>query len=323
VRPAILVFGLLTVGGGCSNYVTEKTLPTGCVETKYYLDADQDGWGWGDPDEDFRKSCSPLLDEKYTARNALDCDDSTNLVTGRVGSVCPQDTAKAPNLYAGQIVGTREYVAIMGGTLSGSEAAAGSCGTYGWGGKGATENGGLAVFTSMQGLFRTIKEIDDVLAKSNVSGYAAWVGIEYTGEGWTFSRDSEGFEPAEMGYCSGSVPDPADFTHGPKQLALVRKHTSGDWCFGRPTDANPRGDAADEDQVYTDWAANFVCERPRPDSRCYVLQSEEPWLEPCSCRVARGESLDTLTPSEDPDTALGPDKGTYFTEFDSKLCLDG
>ena len=39
-----LVFGLVSVSTGCSNYVTERVIPTGCIETTYYLDADQDGW---------------------------------------------------------------------------------------------------------------------------------------------------------------------------------------------------------------------------------------------------------------------------------------
>lgn len=321
MRSVFLITGVCVVFGGCSNYVTEKQLPTGCVEQTFYLDADQDGWG--SMEAESKESCTPILEENYTARNPLDCDDSTNLVTGKVGSVCPQNVVAGDNKYAGQVIGNREYVAIVGSTLSGSESAVGSCGQVGWGGRwDESVQGGLAVFPNMQGMFRVINQIDELLKSDGTeqSQYAAWVGVEYKDGAWTFSRDSGDFEPSDMGFCGGTVPDPDAFNGGPAQLALVRKFGSGDWCFGRPSDANPDSPETGS-LVYTNWSANFICERPRPDARCHVAKDESPWLQPCSCRVAKGENLDDLQPSEDPESMLGADLGRYESEFDSKLCL--
>lgn len=326
MRSMVFIFGLVTVLSGCSTYVTEKTLPTGCVMNKYYLDADQDGWGDA-ADTEGTESCEPILSatkgENRTARNNLDCDDSTNLVTGRVGSVCPPNVVKGENSYAGQVVGTREYVAVIGDTLSGSASGVGSCGEYGWAGTlGESTQSGLAVFPNMQGLFRLINNIDDVLVSSagGQTYYAGWVGIVYEDGAWVFSRDSEEFVPSEMGFCGGTAPNPADFGVGPKQLALVRTAGSGDWCFGRPQDANPSVQTPGE-VFYGQWSANLICERPRPDVRCFVTNNEQPWMEPCSCRVARGESPEDLQASDDPESELGTDKDNYVNLYDRKLCL--
>ena len=163
MRPAFLIFGLVSISTGCSNYVTERVIPTGCAETNYYLDADQDGWGANiDADSDgvpdYEVSCEAK--GQYTALNALDCDDSDTQTTGKIGSVCPQNTVKGTSEFASRVVGTREYVAILGDTIVGEKAAATACSAQGWGGRwGNDEPGGLATFSSMQGMFRLINNI--------------------------------------------------------------------------------------------------------------------------------------------------------------------
>ena len=150
MRPIFIAFGLLTLGSGCSKYVTEKELPTGCAEKTYYLDDDEDGWG----DAASGSYCAP--EGKYTALNQLDCDDKNRLVTGKVGSICPENLVQRDVAVAntkpdaGQIVGGREYVAVIDSVLSGSESAAIACGETGWGGRwGVNVPGGLATFSNM------------------------------------------------------------------------------------------------------------------------------------------------------------------------------
>lgn len=378
MRSIYAIVGLLAFGGGCATYVTQKEIPTGCPENIYYLDQDQDGWGERSTEVSegvSASSCEPRVttDETsgktlyYTARNTLDCDDSASQeetltepcegrrpgtdedcggkqVSGRVGSVCPDDLVATESTYAARILGTREYVAVVSSSLTGSASAANSCSEQGWGGPvGLNEPGGLAIFhgdkqEGMQGLFRLINELNQQLTVGDP--YAAWVGViaQETGDPedddsysfeWVFERknltvteEQEGFKPLDLGFCGPVTPDPRDFGKIPKRLALVRKAGSGDWCFGRPTDAN--GD----EKVYDSLKAHFVCERPRPDFRCHVDQNEEPWLTPCSCRIARGESEESLTPSADPEQTLGADRGRFFKSvaedgFDSKLCLEG
>ena len=331
MRLAFLVFGLVSVSTGCSNYVTERVIPTGCIETTYYLDADQDGWGSqvdadGDGVADFERSCESK--DPYTARNSLDCDDNNAQATGRIGSVCPENTVKGTNDYAAKVVGAREYAAVIGSNLSGSQAAAGQCGESSWGGRwGNEEAGGLATFPGMQGLFRLINEIDTKLSDKGQIHYAAWVGVVPSEDktSWVFERNNssladdaeELFLPEQMGFCGGTAPPPATT----ERLALVRTFDSGDWCFGVPSDANPSGEEV-VDVTYTDFAANFVCERPRPDVRCYVAQNDTPWLEPCTCRTARGEDEATLKKFYDPARLLAADTGLYSSKYDQKLCLD-
>ena len=341
MRLAFLVFSLMSFSAGCSNYVTERVIPTGCIKTKYYLDTDQDGWGArpsGEDGPDFVLSCDPAA--PYTARNSLDCDDNNAQTTGRVGSVCPEDTVKGANDYASKVVGTREYVAIVGDTLSGSEASLVQCGATGWGGRwGDEEAGGLATFTSMQGMFRLIKQLDDKLAEKDQKHYAGWVGVVSSDNtSWVFGGNEpeeadeadeedeaeDTFLPAQMGFCGGTAPPPATTA----RLALVRTYDAGDWCFGTPTDANPP-EGTTASPIYTDFRANFVCERPRPDVRCFVSENDTPWLEPCSCRIvrekARNPEVDvesTLVRYYDPARLLSADTGLYESKYGGKLCLD-
>ena len=103
------------------------------------------------------------------------------------------------NTYAGQVIGNREYVAIVGNTLSGSESAAGSCGQVGWGGRWNEETqGGLAVFPNMQGMFRVINQIDEILKAGGTaqSQYAAWVGVEFKDGAWAFLATAESLRQA-------------------------------------------------------------------------------------------------------------------------------
>jgi hypothetical protein len=329
VRLTVLMFAISFLSMGCSKYVTEKVLPTGCTDTTYYLDADQDGWGSAEGES----MCAPK--EEHTARNQLDCDDSNPQTTGKVGSVCAEDAVKGANEIATKVFGTREYAAVIGETLSGSAAAAGSCGEYGWGGRwGEDLPGGLATFPNMQGMFRLINEIDTRFSEDDLNRrhFAAWIGVVANADAtdWEFERDNsslsdasaEPFNPSEMGYCGGDSPEMASFGTSPKRLALVRTYDTGDWCFGKPSDANPTEAGAVVSVTYTDLAANFICERPRPDVRCFVADNDTPWLEPCGCRTARGESSDQLKGYYDPSSLINADSELYFSKYDSKLCLD-
>ena len=173
-------------------------------------------------------------------------------------------------------------------------------------------------------MFRLANEIDDQLNTDDIKAYAAWVGVvpNESNDGWVYERftadEQAEFGPGNLGYCAGTMPMPDPTQPDRLRLALVKKASTGDWCFGFPSEASD-----DDLGLYTDLKAHFICERPRPDFRCWVYQNEEPWTVPCSCREQRGET--DLVPVEDPEAVLRSNNGreAYQDMFDGKLCLEG
>jgi hypothetical protein len=269
--PAAVLFAAV----GCSSkwtLVTDTDVPSS--KLLYFHDEDGDGWGTGDPTE-LVAGGDPA--SKLTARNGRDCDDTTaeaTRVTGKVGSVCPNQfgTGGAEVQYLG-IVSTNEFLATYGTTAAVFPGYAASvCSLAGWG-------GGVATFDSSQ---LSAAETSIAAAVGASGTWAGWIGIVASSDGNTWQWETHPGNPdawdddsslasigGELKFCTADdgvgsdthIPDTSTwrFAPAPARLALVLK--SGTWCIGSPTylDESAR------------LRAQYICERPPPNKTVYDI----------------------------------------------------
>lgn len=272
-----LVAMSLLAAVGCSSkwtLITDTDVPAS--KLLYYLDADGDGWGVGEPTE-LVEGGDPA--NKLTARNGRDCDDTTQeatRITGRVGSVCPNQfgTGGGPAVQYVGLASTNEFVATYGTTEQVFPGYAESvCGLSGWG-------GGVATLDDSQlGALKTSVQA----AVGSGGTWAGWVGVVASADGNTWEWETHPGNPdvwdgdaasdtiVGIGFCTedDGVPDgqtptiPATSTWryapSPARLALVYNGTK--WCLGSPTSLEG-GERL---------RAHFVCERPAPDKSVYDM----------------------------------------------------
>lgn len=282
---------------GCDSSWDYYNVPTGCSLELFF--ADGDGDLWGDPATDPQLECTPPVG--FEATNDRDCDDGDALVTGRIGSICPDqlafdpDNVGATTTYTGKIFGQSEFVVVQPPTVEVWPAAAeDACGPYGWGGvtprpaQGVTDltEGHLATISTQANLSEMLADADDV--------YAAWVGFRPANgspawdAGWGY-YDSTGTwiaasEGISLPFCN-CVPATADAdtcadvyeTTNIRYLAVVNKYGgNGARCLGTPDEALS-GDMSDPD--YATLYGHFICERPIPEPEDYNVFSEDEGLQ--------------------------------------------
>jgi hypothetical protein len=290
IGAAGLVLGLGTVAGCVSYWDLRRgeELPYGCTgELLWFPDADADEWG--DPGTSGEPSCGPITDQGRTASNALDCDDSDPGITGRVGSICPDQMAFLQGgtpCVEGIQVGNSELVATCGGSPPVfPDPAAADCGHWSsWDtslGSDAPQpiNLGLAAL-------ETEPESNAVTTWLAEAGEprAVWVDLRWVGsiESGTWQWP-DGTAPTWIPACGAQEPVPADFfphlvAGTPEgdatlqdslryvRLALIFDGTS--WCRGVPPEAY------DEATDTTFAAAHALCERPRPVLADYAVEPD-------------------------------------------------
>lgn len=263
-------------GTGCGYYwALQESIDTGCGTTyAYYLDDDGDGWGVGEPVE----QCGPDPQTGFTSLNNRDCDDANELVTGRTGSVCPDELVVGGSEYTAVVHSNRdEFVAVhsRGTALVWATEAEVACGPWGWG-------GALASFDGQDDL----NEVEQAL--ENLDIYAGFVnaGWDDASSSWVW-LDGSGLDFNSVGWCFGTVPEPVDFnpaldaeskTYAAEidqlRIALVKREQG--WCFGEPGQAIPVGTdtGALGKEDYPPYLSakdgHFICERAVPDPLDYA-----------------------------------------------------
>lgn len=260
---------LLTACG--SNFVLQQD--TDVVISELYYWEDQDGDGWGNPGEPQSLPEGGDSATKFTARNGRDCDDGVAGITGRTGSLCPQDLVTDGTPAAGVTLGSVEFVAVLpDGEPVWAEYGRDACATEGWGGTLAT--------------FDSAAEVDELEGLIPGDTWAGWIGVVPDeaacpgpfGDGetydsyaaccaeeecwsWEGGAGSASFPPSALAFCSDVDRNPEDdkfFGLDTPRLALVRRPTgTPSWCLGTP-------DEADFD-LYIDRYAQFACVRDAPN----------------------------------------------------------
>ena len=262
----------LWVSTGCGYYwALQEPIDTGCANlASYYLDSDGDNWG--EPGSGVML-CRGNQESGHTASNGRDCDDDDPSVTGQTGSICPDLLVSGGADYAAVVYGSTEFVAVHSNTmLQGAEAAAQSCGPWGWGGR-------LATFDSQADLNAVEGVLDDLEV------YSGFVDVEWDidAQDWVWS-DGSTLDMSSVGWCFGIRPAPEDFNAyldpdekdyeelvSAIRLSLVKRDQG--WCFGEPREALPpgldTGELADYPS-YTSVMGHFICERDAPNPADYA-----------------------------------------------------
>lgn len=272
------VVGAAVLSGCMSDFRPRFVLPSDCDRQLFFEDLDGDGWG--DPQGAFESLCQADPESSLTSRNNLDCDDDDPVNTGRIATLCPSGLVTGGASFKPLAVSGAEAVAVLPSEdfahfgdpevettpIVWSNAAAEACGENGWG-------GGLATF----GNLTELTAVTDAIAAEMPTGsyYAGWVGLVPSADGrtWVWEGRDGGLNLAEVGFCvPDDAPDPEADERADRRVALVRL-SSGRWCFGYPSDANPAS-VPEGGLVYTDLDAHFVCSRPTPQATAYTVDQE-------------------------------------------------
>lgn len=247
-----LISGGLILAAACSSNWQSYGIDTACQEQLWFVDADADGWG--SPDIEGVLACTGGdTDANPLVRNDRDCDDAEALVTGRSGSICPDQLVAGadPTEFTPSIIGN-EFIAVHESTpVVWPGAGADSCGPLGWGGS-------LATFGTIGTLEGVLDSVPDV--------WAGWVGYSPTEAAWGH-YDLDGTWVAATTQLNVDLcDDNADYSQLP-YLALVTDGPGAlDYCLGSPLDLEGTTTAAYE-QLY----AHFICERTAPNRDDYAL----------------------------------------------------
>lgn len=248
---------------GCSSNWRTYQDETGCPPEPFFSDADGDQWG--DPSDSGFYACTQL---PATARNNRDCDDANDQITGRTGSMCPDQLAHPEGGDPADVIGVidgSEFVFVRGGAdLVWPTAAEDACGPWGWGGCTASspECGHLATIDSEAQLQALLDALPTGMP------WAGWVGFHASDHTWAYrDRDSAWVED-DAGLAALRTICDAGRSYDPDlpYLALV-VDAAGNWCLGTPEEAG----AGLEDPPYLPLYGHFLCERPIPDPDDYAL----------------------------------------------------
>ncbi|MBN2798501.1 MAG: C-type lectin domain-containing protein [Deltaproteobacteria bacterium] len=230
---------------GCMSNWTSDFEPPEATISQFYKDADGDGWG--EFGSEPRLLVKANVAEGYTARNALDCDDADETITGKVGSICPAQAVVQESgdiAYAGYISPNgSEYLIFKGSTTEVWAAAAEkACGPIGW---GTRLNGRLASFSNAADATAVIALLDtdgEYLLNITPGAQPAWV---------------DGGDNALLtawGWCSNQViPSTME-----QDRMVLRKEASGP-CLTLPSDK----------------AAHFICQRDLPTTE-FIAEYDVP-----------------------------------------------
>jgi hypothetical protein len=240
---------------GCqSHWVLDEPVDTQSDVYAYFLDEDEDGWGTGDAIMQVSGDTVTF----FTARNNRDCDDLSVEITGRIGSICPEDLVVGGATYAGAVYGGSEFVLVQDGTaLVWPDYGVDACSPWGWG-------GALATFTAPDEL----TSVQELLAEVPV--YAGYIGLSGDGAGGWQWDDGSGLDTGalHLSWCAGDAPDSTD-VDASERLALI-KQADGAWCLGDPPDALvDEAWGSYDPPEYAMGQGYFICERDVPDA--------EPW----------------------------------------------
>jgi len=246
---------------GCKSVwaLSGETLDTDCEPVPYFLDADADGWGSGEPEI----SCEADEDAGYTARNGRDCLEDDASITGKVGSLCPSDLT-LDAVVAARESGGVEQVAVIGGGQTWPANAASACGAVGWAGSDLGSDTDEPT-NAVRGLVQPrdaaeLSSLRDWLEAEGATGQW-WVGVAAVDGEWVWA-DGSAISGASTLACDGDLPEP---DAGHPGLALILRDDA-DGCLGYP-DQVGEGAAADE--------AWMICERPAPNPDNYEDFREE------------------------------------------------
>jgi hypothetical protein len=273
--------------GGCGGDWEFFGVPTECVKVMSF--ADLDGDGWGDPASEGTPTCPPLTDGSVS--NNRDCNDDDGAVTGRVGSLCPEQLVAPETDFTPVTVGS-EFVIVHPDTdVVWSSAAEQSCGPFGWGGKFDMPEGQTDLPRPGLATFRDSAQLDTVLAALGArTVYGGFVGFHPTLHQWGQYDDAGTWVPdtdvtsftVPLCNCIGETSETCDdrYTEDLGYLALIRDGTPDDaldpddWCLGTPEEALPE-DATD-DPPYEMLYGHFICERaiPNPDDWALAVPDE-------------------------------------------------
>lgn len=277
----------LWTGCGSSWRLREgEKLAIGCPTRDLWQDSDADGWG--DPDVTPQPLCEPDAVLGFTAEVGLDCDDDDPEVTGRVGSLCPEDLAAGePAGTLGLEWGGVEYVAAWGPELDTSDAVAAAVACAAWAGPAALEPAeGLVAFAAAI-------DVETVTARLSVAVGAGRVFAGWIDAGWEGAVDDGVWSWVGLGddgllggdtlpWC-GEIPEAVDAwpelnAADPEHRAAMEEELSGlrlslnldalgGFCVGLPVEA---GDGV-TDASYGPWQAHPVCARARPDPALWSM----------------------------------------------------
>lgn len=277
----VLASGILGASG-CGSYWDLRSgqqLPIGCAGLlNYYYDADGDGWG--EPDSPPTALCGPKAEDRLTASNDLDCDDSDPGVTGRAGAICPDGMAfplGGSTCVLGRLQGQSEYVSTCDASpLVPFGMAAQDCRAWaGWETEGSTAgHRGLASLETENEYVAVVEEWQ--AGESGGEPVVLWVDLAWEGTlasgEWVWPG---GELPTWIPPCGGVEPHPADFwpelvlgipesdatlTEHLDEVRLALVYDGSSWCRGVPDAA---GDA------FGPREAHVMCERPRPNLSDY------------------------------------------------------
>jgi len=272
---------------GCVNNWNHYGIPDGCEKVLAF--ADNDGDQWGDPADPGEVVCLPL--ESGSVRNNRDCDDTSAAVTGRVGSLCPDELVSTATDFI-QTQAGNEFVLVHPDTdVVWAGAAEQACGPFGWGGKYDFEDDASDVARPGLATFRDRGQLETVLGTVPTGNiYAGFVGFHPTLHQWgayddagVWVKEVDGGDFAvSLCNCLGDDVDldtcDDRYTEDLGYLALIRDagHTAdgGDWCLGTPEEALPET-IPDGAPDYDLLEGHFICEREAPNPGDWALAVPE------------------------------------------------
>ncbi|MEN0063313.1 MAG: MopE-related protein [Myxococcota bacterium] len=240
-RPSALFLVL----GGCASATSD------CVVVTAYADGDGDGFGTSQVVT--TEVCENELPAR-TAANSIDCDDSTDQITGRVGTVCPQTMGLQPLDVVGLVEDGREWLTFtMPSPTVRAPLAASICERW------ASERPEVAA-PGYRGLTTgDERPLPETGLARLTPGWAGFVALQYSDGQWQWP---DGTTPSSEAYCEGVSPSLLDFLSAvsPRdpafedlraevqrdaRLAWVRQ--ADGWCLGALQ------------------TAHVFCSRPAPD----------------------------------------------------------
>ena len=273
----------LILFSGC-RFSWEANVDTDCAELRaWYLDGDDDQWGLAGDSQD---ACGPSGD--YTAVNDRDCDDTDPTITGRSGSICPDQLVNnggEPTQVVGVVVGASEVVAVhTSSAVVWARAAEDACGPVGWG-------GGLFAQSDPASIVQALDALPD-----GQEVWAGYIGIQFNPNApFPGGGSPQDVVPGQWEFIGGGlVPearlcasdgvngaDAADYSPDLGFLALIKDKpplegngSSSDFCFGRPVEAVPLASPACGGAnlpCYTERTGHFICQRTAPNSDDFAL----------------------------------------------------
>ena len=229
-----LVVPFLPLVAACGNYwVLDESLPSPCEKRLFFTDTDGDGWG--DPYGVVEERCNGDVERQLTATNGRDCDDSVAGITGRVGSVCPNQLAQGDAVeLTGVVYGDREFLVVHGGAAPEfyGNVVQHKCRAWGGGVQTAGQDtettdddtwepaGDLATFASRDEWDQVQIAIDRALDESTAEWpvFAGFVGVGWSGDvsrewvgswDWLDGDEQSSFSLESIPYCD-EQPTPGD-----------------------------------------------------------------------------------------------------------------